>query len=68
MSLRYLRRSIAIVLFIGFVCSAGCATVKGTASGLAEDTKAAGKGIGNSLGYVWDKTKKADAWFRENYW
>ncbi len=52
------------VLGIFFSSFLGCATVKGTVTGMAEDTQSAGKGIAAAF----DGLMKADQWFRDNWW
>lgn len=60
-----MKRVLRFLIFAFFILSFfGCATVKGTFEGFAEDTQAAGKGVYNS----WVALQKADKWFQENWW
>jgi len=53
-----MHRLILGVLFLAFFVSlCGCQTIKAIGKGLAADTD-----------NTWTAIKKADSWFRENYW
>lgn len=52
-----------ILIFIFFLI-AGCQTLKG----VKESVEGLGEDIYTTSKNVWQTIKKADSWFRENYW